>query len=180
MKSEVKENKSEIERLVLDKEALARIADTTQYDEKIKVLDEDLNHYKGLLENERRSRQSVSDNINKKELHLEDLERVNFELSNQVELKNNIIRKNEDEINHMRFQIRDCDKESTDLQKELTEQNDRIKELETDLAQCGQCYNSLEKEMSVIKAKEFDRLGNHQKIKDLEIKNRNLEYEKEL
>ena len=107
MESELSNAKCEVERLTLDKEALARIADTSEKDEQIKVLEDDLLHYKGLLENERRSRQSVSDNINRKDLHLEDLERVNFELSNQLDLKNSIIRKNEEELNRLKFQIRD-------------------------------------------------------------------------
>jgi chromosome segregation ATPase len=98
-------------------------------------LETDLSHYKGLLENERKSRQTVTEAINKKDVRLEDIERVNFELSNQVELKNGIIRKHEDEIQHYRYQLQDGGKENHDLHQDLVEQNDRIKELETDLAQ---------------------------------------------
>ena len=156
------------------------MADTSKYEEKIKILENDLLHYKGLVENERRSRQSVTDNMSKKDLHLEDLERINFELTNQVDLKNEIIRQREDEISHLKYQIRDCDKENQSLQKDISEQNERVKELETDLAQCGECYKGLEKEMSVLKAKELDRMGNGQKLKELETKARNLQYEKEI
>ena len=98
-------------------------------------METDLAHYKGLLENERKSRQTVTEAINKKDVRLEDIERVNFELSNQVELKTGIIRKHEDEIQHYRYQLQDGGKENHGLHQDLVEQNDRIKELETDLAQ---------------------------------------------
>lgn len=75
--------------------------------------------------------------MTRKDGQLEDIERVNFELSNQVELKNEIIRKHEDEIHHLRYQLQDGGKENQGLIEDLNEQNDRIRELETDLAQCG-------------------------------------------
>jgi chromosome segregation ATPase len=123
--------------LTLDKEALARIADTSKFETKINTLETDLAHYKGLLENERKSRITVTESMTRRDGQLEDIERVNFELSNQVELKNEIIRKHEDEIHHLRYQLQDSSKENQGLIEDLNEQNDRIRELETDLAQCG-------------------------------------------
>ena len=132
---QLKQAKADIERLTLDKEALARIADTSGFEQKIKTLEADLAHYKSLLENERRSRQTVTDSMNKRDSQLNELERVNFELTSQVDLKNNIIKRNEEEIDHLKYQLSDSVKENNDLRLELKEQNDRIHELEEDLAQ---------------------------------------------
>jgi chromosome segregation ATPase len=132
---QLKHTKADIERLTLDKEALARIADTSGFEQKIKTLETDLAHYKSLLENERRSRQTVTDSMNKRDSQLNELERVNFELTSQVDLKNNIIKRNEEEIDHLKYQLSDSVKENNDLRLELKEQNDRIHELEEDLAQ---------------------------------------------
>lgn len=135
LSQQLRQAKGDIERLSLDKEALARIADTSGFEQKIKTLEVDLAHYKSLLENERKSRQSVVDNMNKRDSQLNEIERVNFELNNQVDLKNNIIKRNEEEIDHLKYQLSDSVKENDELRSELREQSDRIHELEEDLAQ---------------------------------------------
>jgi len=131
----LKDNNQTIERLSNDKEALAKIADTSSYDDKIKTLEQDLAHYKGLLDNERRSRQTTSENLSKKDSQIDDIERVNYELTNQVDLKCQIIHNNENDLNNLRYKIQDSAKENETLQNELRDQNERIHELESDLAQ---------------------------------------------
>ena len=177
---QLSEHKMEVERLQIDKEALSKIADTSNLEEKIKNLENDVNYYRNLIDNERRSRQVLGDTISKKESHLDELERSNYRLVSDLESKEKEIQRRIDEINQLNYRLTDSNKENSDLQLELQDQSDRIKELEADLAQCGKWYQSLEKEISVFKAKEFDRLGTHKQIAEYEQKIRNLEYEKEV
>ena len=175
---QIEQQKAEIERLEIDKEALSKIADTSKLEEKIKTLENDVNYYRNLIDNERRSRQILGDAISKKESHLDEIERSNYRLVSELEVKDKEIQRKQEEITQLSYRLTDYNKENADLQSELQEQSDRIKELEADLAQWGKWYQSLEKEISVFKAKEFDRIGTHKQISEYEQKIRNLEYEK--
>lgn len=133
--STIKEAKNDIERLTIDKEALAKIADTSHLESQIKSLQNEVNHYKSLVENERRSRHTVTDAISKKDSHIEELERSNYRLVSEIEAKDNSLLRKQDEISQLNFKLTGLDKENAELNAELRDQSEKIRELETDLAQ---------------------------------------------
>lgn len=134
LSQKLREANGHIERLSKDKEALIKLTDTREFEDKIQCLEQDIAHYKNLLDNERVSRQSISENMSKKDYQLDELEKINYEMSTQIGLKNGIIERNEKEISNLRYQLQDGNKDNEHLHRELKEQNERILELEEDLA----------------------------------------------
>lgn len=173
----IKSQQHEIDRLNIDKEAIARIADTTPLTSKIAELENKLKHAQGLIENEKHTRQQLSDNMIKRDRELEELERINYDIKSDFDRQDQITHVKQLEIEKLQYHISELEANNNDLNNELKDQTDRILELESDLAQCGKCYQDLEKEMSILKAKEFDRLGVQRKIQEYEAQLKQLEYE---
>lgn len=125
----------EIDRLTLDKEALARVADTKPLHNKIEELERELKSYESIHENDKHGRQLLTDNLTKRDDQIDELERINHDIRTELDHKDQIIMRKQQEIDELKYKLQDSDTQNNGLHNDLKDQTEKIIELEADLAQ---------------------------------------------
>ena len=143
------------------KEALISILDVDEWDKIKKMADEDVSRLKGeidLAENEvNRFEETVSheqENIDKKEVYLKDLEKVEVEKNKQ----NKVIEENQQKI----FQMNSINEEIVKEENAISENNNRLASNQTDILRKQNAINDNSKKVEEYQ----NKINNAQKILD--------------